>query len=206
MEREVRKPVQKRSQEKKEKIKNVAIKLFSEKGYHNVSTNEIAKNASISIGTLYNYFSDKKAIYDELVGDLYTQILSQISPEVLSPSDSPIVLIERYVNLIMEGHTYMTNFQREITALSYQNAEFRKLEDNYRAIATEKILLLLQNYENYLRITNLDTVSFILQTCIEAVIHEVQFYEIPYDKAAIIKELIQMLSRYLFRDEYINKL
>lgn len=202
----MRKPVQKRSQEKKEKIKNVAIKLFSEKGYHNVSTNEIAKNASISIGTLYNYFSDKKAIYDELVGDLYTQILSQISPEVLSPSDSPIVLIERYVNLIMEGHTYMTNFQREITALSYQNAEFRKLEDNYRAIATEKILLLLQNYENYLRITNLDTVSFILQTCIEAVIHEVQFYEIPYDKAAIIKELIQMLSRYLFRDEYINKL
>ncbi len=204
MEREVRKPVQKRSQEKKEKIKKVAIKLFSEKGYHNVSTNEIAKNASISIGTLYNYFSDKKAIYDELVGDLYTQILSQITPEVLSPSDSPIVLIERYVNLIMEGHTYMTNFQREITALSYQNAEFRKLEDNYRAIATEKILLLLQKYENYLRITNLDTVSFILQTCIEAVIHEVQFYEIPYDKAAIIKELIQMLSRYLFRDEYIN--
>lgn len=206
MEREVRKPVQKRSQEKKEKIKNVAIKLFSEKGYHNVSTNEIAKNASISIGTLYNYFSDKKAIYDELVGDLYTQILSQITPEVLSPSDSPIVLIERYVNLIMEGHTYMTNFQREITALSYQSAEFRKLDDNYRAIATEKILLLLQNYENYLRITNLDTVSFILQTCIEAVIHEVQFYEIPYDKAAIIKELIQMLSRYLFRDEYINAL
>lgn len=206
MEREVRKPVQKRSQEKKEKIKNIAIKLFSEKGYHNVSTNEIAKNASISIGTLYNYFSDKKAIYDELVGDLYTQILSQITPEVLSPSDSPIVLIERYVTLIMEGHTYMTNFQREITALSYQNAEFRKLEDNYRAIATEKILLLLQKYENYLRITNLDTVSFILQTCIEAVIHEVQFYEIPYDKAAIIKELIQMLSRYLFRDEYINAL
>lgn len=206
MEREVRKPVQKRSQEKKEKIKNVAIKLFSEKGYHNVSTNEIAKSASISIGTLYNYFSDKKAIYDELVGDLYTQILNQITPEVLSPSDSPIVLIERYVNLIMEGHTYMTNFQREITALSYQNAEFRKLDDNYRAIATEKILLLLQNYENYLRITNLDTVSFILQTCIEAVIHEVQFYEIPYDKAAIIKELIQMLSRYLFRDEYINAL
>ncbi len=206
MEREVRKPVQKRSQEKKEKIKNVAIKLFSEKGYHNVSTNEIAKSASISIGTLYNYFSDKKAIYDELVGDLYTQILSQITPEVLSPSDSPIVLIERYVNLIMKGHTYMTNFQREITALSYQNAEFRKLEDNYRAIATEKILLLLQKYENYLRITNLDTVSFILQTCIEAVIHEVQFYEIPYDKAAIIKELIQMLSRYLFRDEYINAL
>ncbi len=206
MEREVRKPVQKRSQEKKEKIKNVAIKLFSEKGYHNVSTNEIAKNASISIGTLYNYFSDKKAIYDELVGDLYTQILSQITPEVLSPSDSPIVLIERYVNLIMEGHTYMTNFQREITALSYQNAEFRKLDDNYRAIATEKILLLLQKYEHYLRITNLDTVSFILQTCIEAVIHEVQFYEVPYDKSAIIKELIQMLSRYLFRDEYINTL
>ena len=206
MEKEVRIPTQKRSIEKKEKIKDVAIKLFSENGYHNVSTNEIAKSAGISIGTLYNYFSDKKAIYNELVGDLYTQVLGKITPEVLSPVNSPIALIERYVNLIMEGHTYMTNFQREITALSYQDAEFRKLEETYRAFATKKILSLLQEYKHYLRITDFDTASFILQTCIEAVIHEVQFYETPCDKVTVTKELTDMLCRYLFRHEYINSL
>lgn len=204
MGKEVHIPIQKRSKEKKEKIKDIAIKLFSQKGYHNVSTNEIAKNAGISIGTLYNYFFDKKAIYDELVGDLYTKVLSQITPQYLSPVDSPIALIEQYVSLIIEGHTYMTNFQREITALSYQNTEFRKLEDNYRAFATKKIILLLQEYQHYLRITDFDTASFILQTCIEAVVHEVQFYEVPYDKDTVTKELTDMLSRYLFKDEYIK--
>jgi len=206
MSKEVHIPIQKRSKEKKEKIKKAAIKLFSEKGYHNVSTNEIAKNAGISIGTLYNYFFDKKAIYNELVGDLYEQILSQITPQYLSPIDSPIALVEQYVSLIMEGHTYMTNFQREITALSYQKAEFRELEENYRAFATKKIITLLHDYQHYLRITDFDTASFILQTCIEAVVHEVQFYEIHYSKETVIKELTDMLSRYLFRDEYIKTL
>lgn len=206
MDKKVRIPMQKRSIEKKEKIKNVAIELFSENGYNNVSTNEIAKKANISIGTLYNYFSDKKSIYNELVGDLYANILDQITPEILNPTDSPIRLIEQYINLILEGHNYMTNFQREITALSYQSIEFRKLEESYREFATQKILFLLQEYKSYLRVTDYKTVGFILQTCIESVIHEIQFYQVPYDKESVIKELTDMLSRYLLQDDYINTL
>ncbi|RPJ04344.1 MAG: TetR/AcrR family transcriptional regulator, partial [Deltaproteobacteria bacterium] len=34
-------------------VLDVALRLFSEKGYHNVSMHEIAKEAEFAIGTLY---------------------------------------------------------------------------------------------------------------------------------------------------------
>ncbi|WP_329886931.1 TetR/AcrR family transcriptional regulator [Pseudoramibacter faecis] len=49
-------PKQKRSIARKRLIKKTALRLFSEKGYSNVSTNEIAKAANVSIGSLYSYF------------------------------------------------------------------------------------------------------------------------------------------------------
>ena len=58
----IRIPKQKRSIERKNLIKNTALLLFSEKDYANVSTNEIAKTAGVSIGSLYSYYPNKKAL------------------------------------------------------------------------------------------------------------------------------------------------
>ena len=74
-------PKQKRSIARKKLIKKTALGLFSEKGYANVSTNEIAKEANISIGSLYRYFPNKKEIYNELVDDLYSDVLFNSVPE-----------------------------------------------------------------------------------------------------------------------------
>lgn len=60
---DVRKPVQKRSIEKKQKILDAGFALFCEKGFYKTNTIEIAKNAGVSIGALYSYFKDKKQIY-----------------------------------------------------------------------------------------------------------------------------------------------
>ena len=59
----IREPQQKRSIEKKDKIIKAGFKLFSEKGYHNTNTTEIANKAGVSTGTVYSYFKDKKDIY-----------------------------------------------------------------------------------------------------------------------------------------------
>ncbi|MFT8313147.1 MAG: TetR/AcrR family transcriptional regulator [Clostridium sp.] len=60
---EIRKPRQARSIEKKNKIIQAGMKLFMEKGFYNTNTNEIAKEAGVSIGIIYHYFQDKKAIF-----------------------------------------------------------------------------------------------------------------------------------------------
>ena len=62
---EVREPVKKTSIEKKEKIIEKGFELLCEKGFHNVSSIDIARYAGVSTGCIYQYFSDKKAIFVE---------------------------------------------------------------------------------------------------------------------------------------------
>lgn len=51
-----------RSPEKKEWIRKAAINLISEEGFHGVTTDKIAKEAGVSVGTIYNYFQNKEDI------------------------------------------------------------------------------------------------------------------------------------------------
>ncbi|MEN8905940.1 MAG: helix-turn-helix domain-containing protein [Clostridiales bacterium] len=48
--------------EKEKRILDVAIKIFSEKGFNATSTNEIAKKAKVAEGTIFRYFKTKKGI------------------------------------------------------------------------------------------------------------------------------------------------
>lgn len=75
-----------RTQEQLEKIKeqtrskiiDAAIKLFSQNGYHGTSINEIAKEAGISKGLAYNYFTSKQhlleAIFEEMMQSIMTAL------------------------------------------------------------------------------------------------------------------------------------
>lgn len=51
----------------KKKIIAVAMNLFKEQGFNATTMEQIAKEADIAKGTLYNYFSVKEAIIDEYI-------------------------------------------------------------------------------------------------------------------------------------------
>jgi len=68
MEREVREPKQERSIEKKNKILKAGYELFSEVGYYNTNTAQIAKRAGVSTGIVYGYFKDKRDILLDVLG------------------------------------------------------------------------------------------------------------------------------------------
>ena len=48
-------------------ILDTALRLFSEKGYHNVSMQQIAKQAEFGVGTLYKFFANKQDLYKILI-------------------------------------------------------------------------------------------------------------------------------------------
>lgn len=64
MNESIREPKQKRAIEKKEKIIEAGFNLICKNGYHNTNTAEIAKEAGVSTGIVYQYFNDK---YDILI-------------------------------------------------------------------------------------------------------------------------------------------
>ncbi|MCX5643858.1 MAG: TetR/AcrR family transcriptional regulator [Phycisphaerae bacterium] len=51
----------------RQEILSAALQLFAEKGFHNVSMQEIATAAQFATGTLYNFFPSKEDLFFELL-------------------------------------------------------------------------------------------------------------------------------------------
>jgi AcrR family transcriptional regulator len=48
-------------------IEEVALRLFIRQGYHGTSIRDVAREAGISLGNIYNYYPTKEALYISLV-------------------------------------------------------------------------------------------------------------------------------------------
>ncbi len=64
---EIKKPVQSRAVKTREKILDAGMKLFSERGFRKTNTALIAKEAGVSTGVVYRYFTDKEDILMECI-------------------------------------------------------------------------------------------------------------------------------------------
>ncbi|PSR18918.1 TetR family transcriptional regulator [filamentous cyanobacterium CCP3] len=95
-----RQPRQARSQERVNRILDVAEALFIAEGYNATTTSAIAKRAKVAIGSLYQFFPDKAAILQGLAlrySDLLYQRLSEPAPETLAA-----LPLADYVDLIID--------------------------------------------------------------------------------------------------------
>ncbi|MEK6776668.1 MAG: TetR/AcrR family transcriptional regulator [bacterium] len=54
-------------QQRRSDILRTALTLFSEKGFHGTSMQEIAEKSEFAVGTLYNFFANKDEIYQTLI-------------------------------------------------------------------------------------------------------------------------------------------
>ncbi|WP_433501614.1 TetR family transcriptional regulator [Sphaerimonospora sp. CA-214678] len=57
-----RRPAQRRSQERVERMLDECARLLDELGYDSLTTKEVARRAEVPIGTFYQFFSDKQAL------------------------------------------------------------------------------------------------------------------------------------------------
>ena len=71
-------PVQARSKAMVERILDAATQVLATHGYAQMSTNRVADQAEVSIGSLYRYFSDK----DEIIAELQARASAGIIEEI----------------------------------------------------------------------------------------------------------------------------
>lgn len=67
----------------KKKVLTTALRLFADNGFHATTTAKIAKQAGVSEGTIYKYFSSK----DDLLAKLLQPILMEIKRNFFSDLD-----------------------------------------------------------------------------------------------------------------------
>ncbi|MBW1644747.1 MAG: TetR/AcrR family transcriptional regulator [Deltaproteobacteria bacterium] len=71
-----KKRLQRREEQQRRQRREIlaeALELFSRRGYHNVSMNDIAQEAAYAVGTIYKFFSSKEELYRAIISDVSEQ-------------------------------------------------------------------------------------------------------------------------------------
>ena len=128
-------------QNRRNEILKTALDLFSRKGFHNVSMQEIAQNAEFAVGTLYNFFKDKEDIYRVLVEEQYEKFEIKLNNALESNGDE----IEKIKNFIQaKGEVFAEN----APMIRLYFSETRGARCNYRiGLEAER----KERYEKFLR-------------------------------------------------------
>ncbi|WP_241392656.1 TetR/AcrR family transcriptional regulator [Rippkaea orientalis] len=111
-----RKPQQARSQERVNRILDVAEDLFARQGYAATTTNAIAAQAQVPIGSLYQFFPDKTAILQALAlryGEMLHQelvIIDEAEAATLSLADYVNQLIDTTDRFFTDNPSYYAIF------------------------------------------------------------------------------------------------
>jgi AcrR family transcriptional regulator len=81
-----------RPEERRAQIKDVARRLFGERGYHRTQISDLIEAAGIARGTFYLYFRNKREIFGELVDDLLATLDSCIKGIEVGEGEPPVGL------------------------------------------------------------------------------------------------------------------
>lgn len=87
------------SPEKRNRILNVATKEFANKGFENANINNIAKNAGVSVGSLYKYFNTKQDLF-LLTVHMGINSLEKVLVNYVNSDDSVSVKLEKIIREI----------------------------------------------------------------------------------------------------------
>ncbi len=94
-----------RAEERWEQILTVSAELFSSKGYHGASLDDIGERLGIQKAALYHYVRSK----EDILVEIYDRMLTRAEAEVLPIADEPFApderlrrMVSRYIGLMIE--------------------------------------------------------------------------------------------------------
>ncbi len=97
------------SDEKQNRILSAGITVFSQNGYHGAKMTEIAKEADVSVGSLYKYFDNKHSLFLTLTGKTVSR-MEQLLMKLLDTDMDILLKTEKIIRSIQQ-------FSREDTML-----------------------------------------------------------------------------------------
>jgi len=124
----------------KEDILAAALHLFSSKGFHNVSMQEIASESEFAVGTLYSYFESKEQLFVELmkagikkIGQLLIPILDSNQEEKKKLSE----FIRAHVDIIESNVEFIKLYVSQYGKSTSANPMLKDISDLKTTVATK---------------------------------------------------------------------
>jgi AcrR family transcriptional regulator len=127
-----------RKGERREAILAAALDEFSAQGVAAARLDDVAKRAGVAKGTIYLYFRDKEALFQELVRSLLTPVVGSV--EALRDADIPMhVLADRMVDLFVND-IFGTRRRDVIRLMITEGRRFPKLAEFYHREVLSRVM------------------------------------------------------------------
>jgi len=92
----------------RESIIDSASQLFSQNDYHEVMIEDVAKNANIAKGTVYNYFDSKEELYFSLIEQKMSALTNSLI-EKIKGENNKVSSLHAFIL-----HNYMFMMKRKV--------------------------------------------------------------------------------------------
>ena len=116
--------------DRKREILDEALKVFSSKGYHNTSMNEVAEAVKVTKPVVYQHFDSKRALYIELLHDVADDLVATVTKAAAGTSD-PREQTERG----MVAYFRWASERRDAFALLFESSE--RVDEEFAGIVAE---------------------------------------------------------------------
>jgi len=133
-------------------IMQTALELFARKGYFNTSIQQIAKEANISKGLLYNYFKSKEELLRQIIFEAVA-VGEKIVEKELNSDHDPKQQLKNIIEFSFSWVQQNTDYWRLLASLSFQTEVLSEFEEMLKAkskgmIAQTEALMNRMGYPN----------------------------------------------------------
>lgn len=192
---------QERSRATVDALVEATARLLVREGFDRASTNRIAEEAGVSIGSLYQYYPSKEALVAAVI-DRHNHELMQVARGALAEAAAlPLEqAVRKLVAVAIEAHRIDPRLHRVLAEQIPRTGRLRKLQTfnrQYYAFFED----FLEGHRDEFRTVDLGLASFVCVTSIEALTHTAVLHrsEMLSDRKAgtLVDEATRLVMRYL---------
>ena len=157
-----RKPQQRRSKETVNAIVQAGFISLSRHGMEGTTTRHIAEIAGISVGSLYEYFANKEAVFDAMYQHAVKDIVAIIRP--LTPKLVNMEIREAVITLLREFRAWLLrDNSRYLSYVSYTvHMAHRDNLEPINKMLMELVVQYVMHHPHLLKLPELPTKSYII--------------------------------------------
>jgi AcrR family transcriptional regulator len=194
-------PRQARSLATVEAILVATARVLTRDGYDRASTNKVAEEAGVSVGSLYQYFPSKEALVAALIDRhlAHMTALLETNLDVLGDATLPVAA-RALVKLMIAAHAQNPKLHKVIVEQVPRVGRLNRIYEIERQVG-ERIRLMLQRRRDEIRPANLDIAVFVLVNAVESLTHRAVVDETgAFDDEALADEVTDLVLRYVMKD------
>jgi AcrR family transcriptional regulator len=192
---------QERSRVTVDALVEATARILVRDGFDKASTNRIAEEAGVSVGSLYQYFPGKEALVIEVIDRHNQEIMQLVRPALVEVMAQPV---EKAVRMVVEvavaAHRIAPELHRAIAEQLPRTGNLENLEA-FNRDSYAMFLAYLEAHRAEIREVDLGMAAYVCVTSIEALSHNTVLHraEMLTDEALgmLIDETTRLILGYL---------